>query len=91
MQLKEVHQIDIKDSQLLKEPVQRSWKWPIKENRVMSIMKSLKKRMQGSEVSKDRLLQEELGHKLSKDMLSPVNLRSKTKRQRKVMRSILFT
>ena len=91
MQLKEVHQIDIKDSQLLKETVLRSWKWPIKENRVMSIMKSLKKRMQGSEVSKDRLLQEELGHKLSKDMLSPVNLRSKTKRQRKVMRSILFT
>ena len=74
MQLKEVHQIEIKDSQLRKEPVLRSWKWPIKENRDMSIMRSLKKRMLGKEVSKDRLLQEELGHKLLKDMLSRVNL-----------------
>ena len=74
MQLKEVHQIEIKDSQLRKETVLRSWKWPIKENQDMSIMKSLKRRMLGSEVSKDRLLQEELGHKLLKDTLSPVNL-----------------
>lgn len=74
MQLKEVHQIEIKDSQLRKETVLRSWKWPIKENRDMSIMRSLKKRMLGKEVSKDRLLQEELGHKLLKDMLSRVNL-----------------
>ena len=74
MQLKEVHQIEIKDSQLRKETVLRSWKWPIKENRVMSIMRSLKRRIQGNEVSKDRLLQEELGHKLLKDTLSRVNL-----------------
>ena len=74
MQLKEVHQIEIKDSQLRKETVLRSWRWPIKENRDMSIMRSLKKRMLGKEVSKDRLLQEELGHKLLKDMLSRVNL-----------------
>ena len=74
MQLKEVHQIEIKDSQLRKETVLRSWKWPIKENRDMSIMRSLKKRMLGKEVSKDRLLQEELGHKHLKDMLSRVNL-----------------
>ena len=57
----------------------------------MSIMKSLKRRMLGSEVSKDKLLQEELGHKLLKDTLSPVNLRSRTKRQSEVMRSRLFT
>ena len=74
MQLKEVHQIEIKDSQLRKETVLGSWKWPIKENRDMSIMRSLKKRMLGKEVSKDRLLQEELGHKLLKDTLSRVNL-----------------
>ena len=74
MQLKEVHQIEIKDSQLRKETVLRSWKWLIKENQDMSIMRSLKKRMLGKEVSKDRLLQEELGHKLLKDMLSRVNL-----------------